>query len=44
MLDSGGNLMQNIGGGMALDMESGELHIMDSGSSFSNNLFDDEDD
>ena len=32
MMDSEGNLMQNMGGGMAMDMESGELHIIDNSS------------
>lgn len=42
VMDSEGNLMQDMGIGMALDLNSGNLHIMDSSSS-SNNLFDDDD-
>lgn len=41
LMDSDGNLMQNMGGGMAMDMNSSELHIMDGSSSYSNH---DEDD
>ena len=42
--DMGGNmnLMQDIGGGVAMDMESGEMHIVESNSSFESS-FDDED-
>ena len=27
-MDSDGNLMMNMGGGMAMDMDSGDLHIV----------------
>lgn len=30
MMDTEGNLMQDMGGGMAMELDSGELHIMDS--------------
>ena len=42
-MDSDGNLMQDMGGGIALDMDSGELHIMDRSSSDTFNSWDDED-
>ena len=32
MMDSEGRMMQNMGSGMSMDMESGELHITDSGA------------
>ena len=32
LMDSDGNLMQDMGGGMAIDMNSGELHIIDNRS------------
>ena len=41
LMDSDGNLMQNMGGGIAMDMNSGELHIMDGSTSYGNH---DEDD
>lgn len=43
MMDSEGHMMQDMGGGMAMDMdmESGEMHITDSGS---NSIFDDDED
>lgn len=34
-------MMQDMGGGMAMDMESGEMHITDSGS---RSMFDDDED
>ena len=34
LMDTDGNLMQSIGSSMALDLESGDLHIM-GGDSFS---------
>ena len=33
-MDNDGNLMQDRGGGMAMDWDSGELHIMDSSIAF----------
>ena len=41
MMDSEGHLMQSCGSGMAMDMDTGELHMTmgDSGS-----LFDEDDD
>ena len=39
---SDGNLMQDIGGGVAMDMEPGEMHIVENNSSFGSS-FDDED-
>ena len=41
LMDSDGNLMQNMGGGMAMDKKSGELHIMDNSNSSS--VFDEDD-
>ena len=41
LMDSDGNLMQDLGGGMAMDMNSGELHIMDNSNSSS--VFDEDD-
>lgn len=37
-----GDMMQDMGGGMAMDMESGEMHIVDNNSSFGS-TFDNED-
>ncbi len=37
-MDSDGNLMQDMGGNMAMDLEAGELHIMEGGNS--DNIFD----
>lgn len=41
MMDSEGHMMQDMGGGMAMDMESGEMHITDNSS---NSIFDDDED
>ena len=41
LMDSDGNLMQDLGGGMAMDMNFGELHIMDNSNSSS--VFDEDD-
>ena len=41
MKDSEGHMMQDMGSGLAMDMESGELHLTDSGS---HSLFDEDED
>ncbi len=41
MMDSEGHMMQDMGSGLAMDMESGELHFTDSGS---HSLFDEDED
>ncbi len=41
MMDSEGRMMQDMGLGMAMDMESGEMHITDSSS---RSFFDDDED
>lgn len=41
MMDSEGHLMQSLGGGMAMDMDTGELHMTMRGSG---SLFDEDDD
>lgn len=42
MMDSEGHMMQDMGSGLAMDMvESGELHLTDSGSHL---LFDEDED
>lgn len=41
MMDSEGHLMQSLGGGMAMDMDAGELHMTMRGSG---SLFDEDDD
>lgn len=41
MMDSEGHLMQSFGSGMAMDMDTGELHMTMGGSG---SLFDEDDD
>lgn len=41
MMDSEGHLMQSFGSGMAMDMDTGELHMTMRGSG---SLFDEDDD
>lgn len=41
MMDSEGHMMQDMGSGLAMDMEFGELHLTDSGS---HSLFDEDED
>ncbi len=41
MMDSEGHLMQSLGGGIAMDMDTGELHMTMRGSG---SLFDEDDD